>query len=487
MSRSAEQRIAIVGGGPAGSLLAILLARRGLKPFVVERGPRFSATAPGVALPRTSMSASATAPGVAPPRTSMSASYSAPRGGRSINLALAARGIAALRRAGIEAEVAKLLIPMRGRMVHDLAGAQRFLPYGQRATEEIYSVSRAALNTLLYELAARRHGVEYRFGEQCVGVDRDGTPLIESNDKARRRLDADVVLAADGAGSGVRRALAANGAITAREELLDHGYKELTLVARGGEFALPPNALHIWPRGGFMLIGLPNPDRTFTATLFLPHGGEPSFATVGPRVSAFFEREFADAVPLIPALEQDYASHPVGQLGTVHCRPWSFANRILLVGDAAHAIVPFHGQGMNAAFEDCVALDELTAKHGTADGHDWPAIFAAFEAERAPNARAIAEMALENYREMRDDVRDPKFQLRADLSFELERRFPGRFIPRYSMVMFHPEIPYAEAQRRGAAQAGILDELTRSADSMSHVDLTHGARLVESLLAPAAR
>ena len=450
MSAAASQRIAIIGGGPAGSLLAILLARRGLEPVVIERGRRFS--------------------------------RAAPRGGRSINLALAARGIAALRRVGIEAEVAKLLIPMRGRMVHDLRGAQRFLPYGQRATEEIYSVSRATLNTLLYELAAQRHGVEYRFGQQCVGVDADGTPLIDAG-TGPQRLEADVVLAADGAGSEVRRALAANGAITAREELLDHGYKELTLAARGGEFALHANALHIWPRGGFMLIGLPNPDRTFTATLFLPHRGEPSFASVGPaEARAFFEREFADAVPLIPELERDYAAHRVGLLGTVHCRPWSFANRVLLVGDAAHAIVPFHGQGMNAAFEDCAVLDELIGRHQSAQGHDWPAIFAAFEADRAPNAHAIAEMALENYREMRDDVRDPKFQLRADLSFELERRFPGRFIPRYSMVMFHPEISYAEAQRRGTLQAQILRELTDSTEALDRVDLRRAATLVARAL-----
>jgi kynurenine 3-monooxygenase len=398
-------RIAIIGGGPAGSLLAILLARRGLRPLVIERGAAFSA--------------------------------GPQRGGRSINLALAARGIAALRRAGIEADVAKLLIPMRGRMVHDLEGRERFLPYGQRATEEIYSVSRAALNALLYELAAR-HGVAYRFGEQCVGIDIDGTPLIEANG-VRRRLETDIVLAADGAGSEVRRALAASGAITASEELLDHGYKELTLATRDGDFALTPNALHIWPRG-----------------------------------------EFGDALPLIPDLEQEYESHPVGHLGTVHCRPWSFANRILLVGDAAHAIVPFHGQGMNAAFEDCVVLDELIGRHGHSGGRDWPAIFAAFEAERAPNARAIAEMALENYREMRDEVRDPKFQLRADLSFELERRFPGRFIPRYSMVMFHPEISYAEAQRRGAIQAQILSELAASANSLAQVDFARAGALVDA-------
>ncbi len=448
---AASTRIAIIGGGPAGSLLAILLAKRNLKPVVIERSPRFAGQS----------------------------------GGRSINLALAARGISALRRAGIDTAVAPLMIPMRGRMLHDLAGAQRFLPYGQRAAEEIYSVSRSALNTLLYEIAAEQHGVEYRFGEQCIDVDaRDGTPIIESS-TGTRRLEADVIFAADGAGSEVRRALTDAGAITATEDLLDHGYKELTIApAQDGEFALEPHALHIWPRGGFMLIALPNPDRTFTATLFLPHSGSPSFDSIGANeIAPLFRREFADAVPLLPALQRDYVSHPTGHLGTVYCTPWSHNDRVLLVGDAAHAIVPFHGQGMNAAFEDCIVLDELIGRYTTSEhGYDWRQIFAAFEAEREPNARAIAEMALENYLEMRDEVRDPKFQLRADVSFELERRFPGRFVPRYSMVMFHPEIPYAEAQRRGSVQARILREVTASADSFIEVDFTLAAALVERWL-----
>jgi kynurenine 3-monooxygenase len=442
-------RVAIVGGGPAGSLLAILLARRGLAPVVVERSAPFT--------------------------------RGPQRGGRSINLALAARGLAALRRAGIERDVANLMIPMRGRMLHDASGKQRFLPYGQRAKEEIYSVSRASLNTLLYEVAAERHGVQYRFEQPCVGVDADGVPLVSVGGRTER-LEAEVVFAADGAGSEVRRSLAAAGAIEAREDLLDHGYKELNLAAaQDGSFALEPHALHIWPRGGYMLIALPNPDSTFTATLFLPHDGAPSFASIGVREAlGFFKREFADAVPLLPTLAADYASHPVGHLGTVRCRPWSFADRVLLVGDAAHAIVPFHGQGMNAAFEDCVALDELVARHGTSD---WPTVFAAFERARVPNSEAIAEMALENYREMRDTVRDAKFQLRADLSFELERRFPKRFIPRYSMVMFHPEISYAEAQRRGALQARIIGELTERVESLSQVDLERAAALIDEHLA----
>jgi kynurenine 3-monooxygenase len=445
---SSTPRVAIVGGGPAGSLLAILLARRGVIPTVIERSPPFAA---GQA------------------------------GGRSINLALAARGIAALRRAGIDAEVARLMIAMRGRMLHEPDGRQRFLSYGQRATEEIYSVSRAALNALLYEVAANRYGVQYRFGETCVGVDlTDGAPLIQAAEGSTRRLDADVVFATDGAGSEVRRALADADEISATEDLLDHGYKELTIATQqDGGFALEPHALHIWPRGGFMLIALPNPDRTFTATLFLPHAGEPSFAGIGSNeVPAFFRREFADTVPLLPTLARDYVGHPTGHLGTVHCRPWSFKDRLLLVGDAAHAIVPFHGQGMNAAFEDCVALDELIGTHG----YDWRAVFAAFETARAPNARAIAEMALGNYLEMRDEVRDAKFELRAALSFELERRFPGHWVPRYSMVMFHPEIPYAEAQRRGALQARILRELTAHAGSLADVDFARATELVHTFL-----
>jgi kynurenine 3-monooxygenase len=445
---SSSPRIAIVGGGPAGSLLAILLARHGVIPTVIERSPPFA---------------------------------TGQTGGRSINLALAARGTTALRRAGIDAEVARLMIAMRGRMVHEPGGKQRFLVYGQRATEEIYSVSRAALNSLLYDIGANRYGVPYRFGETCVGVDlTDGAPLIQAADGSTRRLDADVVFATDGAGSEVRRALADAGEISATEDLLDHGYKELTIAAsQDGGFMLEPHALHIWPRGGFMLIALPNPDRTFTATLFLPHTGETSFASIDPNEApAFFRREFADAVPLLPALARDYVSHPTGHLGTVHCRPWSFKDRLLLVSDAAHAIVPFHGQGMNAAFEDCVALDDLIGAHG----YDWRAVFAAFEAARAPNVRAIAEMALENYREMRDDVRDARFELRATLSFELERRFPGQWVPRYSMVMFHPEIPYAEAQRRGSLQSRILHELTARANSLADVDFARATELVNTFL-----
>ena len=445
-------RVAIIGGGPAGSLLAILLARRDLHPVVIERSPQFSAAASG---------------------------------GRSINLALAARGIEALREAGLDQDVDKLMIPMRGRMLHDLQGKQRFLAYGQRTGEQIYSISRAALNTLLYRLAAERYGVEYRFGHRCIGIDAaTGEPLVRSA-SGTVPLQADVVFAADGAGSDVRRALVNAGAIEATEELLDHGYRELTIPATGAEqgFVFERKALHIWPRGGFMLIALPNPDRSFTATLFLAHRGDPSFTSIGPdSVETFFRREFPDALTYMPSLAADYRNHPTGALGSVYCRPWSFRKRILMIGDAAHAIVPFHGQGMNAAFEDCIEVDRLLAEQDRSGSYDWGTLFAQFEQRRAPNTRAIAEMAIENYQEMRDQVRDAKFQLRADLSFELERRFPERFIPRYSMVMFHPEIPYAEAQRRGAIQARMLKQLTERTGTVAEVDFALAARLIATEL-----
>jgi kynurenine 3-monooxygenase len=251
------------------------------------------------------------------------------------------------------------------------------------------------------------------------------------------------VFAADGAGSEVRRSLAEAGSIEAREHLLDHGYKELTIPpGRDGAFVLEPNALHIWPRGGFMLIALPNPDKSFTATLFLPRAGENSFGAVGDDVvDDFFRREFADAMPLMPSLQRDYASHPTGVLGTVTCRPWS-RDKTLLIGDAAHAIVPFHGQGMNCAFEDCAELDRLMDEH-----HSWAGLFEAFEHTRKPNTDAIAQMALENYVEMREAVLDPEYRRKKAEAEALEKKDPN-FIPRYSMVMFHPEIPYAEAMRR---------------------------------------
>jgi kynurenine 3-monooxygenase len=352
-----------------------------------------------------------------------------------------------------------LLIPMRGRMIHSLSGETQLQPYGQRSDELIYSVGRADLNRVLIEEAARHPRVRLRFRQTCLAaLPEAGSLRFRDEDTGSEcAVPMAPTLATDGAGSAVRSSLARAGLISVREEWLDHDYKELTLpAAHDGRHAMEPHALHIWPRGGFMLIALPNTDGSFTATLFLARSGPDSFDSLtGPdAVRALFQSQFPDAMRLMPDLLTEFATHPQGQLGTVYTQPWHISGQVLLLGDAAHAIVPFHGQGMNAAFEDCLVLDSLLDQHDS-----WNTLFTNFERSRLPNTAAIAQMALENYVEMRDTVRDPTFLRRKALAMELERRFPDRFIPRYSMVMFHPEISYAEALRRGQAQESVLEEL----------------------------
>jgi kynurenine 3-monooxygenase len=450
---AADRSISIVGAGLAGALLALLLARRGFKVTLFERRPD--------------------------PRDAEE------ERGRSINLALAARGIRALERAGVMDRIRPLLIPMRGRMVHDTSGVTTLHPYGQREHEVIYSVGRAALNRLLIEEAARHDNVEMRFEQTCIAAIPEKNVLRFHDRKNRTEYDEPLAptIATDGAGSAVRTGLARTQQVAVKEDWLDHDYKELTIPALTGGQVLDPNSLHIWPRGGFMLIALPNTDGSFTATLFLARTGRNSFASLKepPAVDEFFKREFADAVPLMPDLQQEFAAHPQGQLGTVHLAPWHIGGSVLLLGDAAHAIVPFHGQGMNAAFEDCSVLDGLLDRHD-----EWERVFAEFSRSRGPNAAAIAAMALENYTEMRDTVLDAGFVRRKAIAMDLERRFPDRFIPRYSMVMFHPEIPYAEAQRRGAVQAEILVELDSRRDASGGTDAQLAERLVKERLDPIA-
>ena len=452
MSRRAEPaHINIVGAGLAGALLALLLARRGLAVTLYERRPD----------PRQ----------VRPER------------GRSINLALAARGLQALARATVLERVRPLLIPMRGRMVHERGGAAALQPYGQREHEVIYSVGRADLNRVLIEEAARHAGVSVRFNQQCLGADLQARELsLRDGDSGREyQVPLGPTIATDGAGSAVRASLAAAGLVRVREDWLDHDYKELTIPPQSAA-ALEPHALHIWPRGGFMLIALPNTDGSFTATLFLARTGAQSFAALdtSSAVQEFFAHEFPDALPLLPDLAAQFAAHPQGQLGTVHAAPWHLAGEVLLLGDAAHAIVPFHGQGMNAAFEDCAELDALLGEPPA----EWAELFARFEQARRPNTAAIAQMALENYLEMRDAVLDAGFVRRKALAMALERRFPQRFIPRYSMVMFHPEIPYAEAQRRGALQEQLLHELDQAGGADAAADSALAQQLVSARLAP---
>jgi kynurenine 3-monooxygenase len=442
-----DQPINIVGAGLAGALLGVMLMRRGCGALRLwDRRPD-------------------------PRRTQVER-------GRSINLALAARGIRALEHARVMDRIRPLLIPMRGRMIHERSGACALQPYGQREDEVIYSVGRAALNKVLIEEAARHQDVTIRFNQTCLGVNAAENVLRFRNEVSgvQYQVELNPTLATDGAGSTVRGSLQSAGQVAVREDWLDHDYKELTIPPVEGRPALDPNALHIWPRGGFMLIALPNTDLSFTATLFLARTGPQSFASLVDAQSLleFFREEFPDAVRLIPNLIAEFLLHPSGQLGTVHTAPWQANGRVLLLGDAAHAIVPFHGQGMNAAFEDCLVLDSLFDRFDT-----WEPLFAEFERRRRPNTEAIAQMALENYTEMRATVLDAGFVRRQSLALELERRFPGRFIPRYAMVTFHPEIAYAEALRRGGVQEQILLELDRAGGT---TDFARAEKLISERL-----
>jgi kynurenine 3-monooxygenase len=417
--------LTVIGAGPAGVLLALLLARRGHAVRIFERR--------------------------ADPRTSPE------QPGRSINLALANRGRHALERAAVLERVSAHMVSMRGRQLHDEDGQQRFLPYGQNEREVIYAIGRNRLTVELIQAASEQPRIAMQFNQRCVGIDPAGQTvrLRDELSSAERDEPYELLVAADGAASAVRNALAAQERLKFTESPLDHDYKELLIAPVDGRYAMEPHALHLWPRGGYMLIALPNTDASFTATLFLPRTGSVSFQSLpdGAAQHAFFAARFPDALPLLPDLAAQFASHPQGRLASLHCHPWQVGAAVLL-GDAAHAIVPFHGQGLNSGFEDCVLLDELIAQHGAV-----PAALARFERLRRPDVEAIASISIQNYREMRDTVRAPAFARRQALAAELERQFPNRFIPRYSMVMFHTEIGYAEAQRRGALQERILDRL----------------------------
>lgn len=450
----ATSSVTLVGAGPTGALLAILLRRRGLRVVVYEARPD--------------------------PRRRPEES------GRSINLALAARGIRALEQVEVLDTLRRGLVPMRGRCVHERDGRTAMQPYGTRPEETIYSISRAALGRLLLDVAIAEYGVDVRFEHRLEAIDwRAGHAAICDSGGHRIEVPMRPLIACDGAGSRVRRCLAETHRIDAREEELEHGYKELSIPATaGGAAALPREALHVWPRGDHMLIALPNDDGSFTATLFLRRRGSPSFASLGDEraIAQFFDDGFPDVAPLMPRRAAEWRDRPVGFLGTVRAAPWHHRGQVVLVGDAAHAVVPFHGQGMNCCFEDCLALDECIAAHG-----DWESRFAAFYAQRKPNADAIAAMSLENYEEMRAKVVDRRFQVQSALAHELERRLPDRFIPRYSMVMFHPEIPYRIAESRGRVQARLLAALTAHASSLADVDLDAAQRAVEAGLAPVAQ
>ncbi len=428
--------LSIVGAGLAGALLATLLARRGWTVDVFERrgDPRIHGFT----------------------------------GGRSINLALAERGLHALRVAGADAAVLDHAVMMRGRMVHFEDGTTQLQRYGRDDSEVIWSVSRGELNMVLLD-AAEGAGARLHFDRRLHAVDFDACRARFADDRDGTIHDHAfaTLIGADGAGSAVRTAMAQRIDLGERTEPLGHGYKELEIPPAGdGGFRIEPNALHIWPRGGYMCIALPNDERTFTVTLFLPSEGDPGFDTVrtGADAERLFARDFADALPLIPRLASDFDANPTGVLATLYLDRWHLDGRAVLLGDAAHAMVPFHGQGMNCAFEDCVAL----AAH-LDGGQGLGAAYAAFEAERLPNARAIQRMALENYIEMRDRVDDADYLLQRALERQLAERHPGRFVPRYAMVTFR-RMPYAVALARGQVQRDLLVEATRGRDSLDGLD-----------------
>jgi kynurenine 3-monooxygenase len=418
--------VAVIGAGLAGCLLSCFLARRGYPVTLYERR--------------------------GDPRVEQ------PERGRSINLALSERGLAALRRIALAEQVLADALPMRGRMIHPVAGPLDFQPYSPGGERAINSISRAGLNNVLLS-AAIEAGVEVHFGHRLVELDPASGELRFETPQGEQKAGAAVVLGADGAGSAVRGQLLAHDLLTERLDFLDYGYKELTIPPAGGEYALDPYALHIWPRGTSMMIALPNPDRSFTCTLFWPTGGPSSFASLSS--PAAIERHFAthypDVPPLAPTLVDDYQHNPVGLLGTVHCAPWQAYGRVALLGDAAHAIVPFYGQGANCAFEDVVELDRCLTDTGAGagTGADWARALPLFEQRRREHTAAIATMALDNFVEMRDRVASPVYQLRKRVEHALERALPGRYVSRYELVSF-TTTPYAQVQRRVRRQQLVL-------------------------------
>jgi kynurenine 3-monooxygenase len=462
-SRMAKQPITLIGGGLVGALLAQQLAQRGFAVEVYEKYPD-------------------------PRLTGFS-------GGRSINLALAERGLQALRSAGLADDVLRHAVMMRGRMVHGRENSTSLQRYGVDDSEVIWSVSRSTLNTLLLG-AAEAAGAKIHFGRSPHHFDFDRQRMdVTDADGTTRNVSFGMLIGADGAGSGVRSAMDAYEPLGERVESLGHGYKELEIppvdelpasVVRGngayGQFAIEPHALHIWPRGGYMCIALPNTEGSFTVTLFLPNeGSAPSFASLpdAAAAAAFFREDFPGLLPLIPAFAEDYDGHPVGTLATLYLDRWHLDGRALLIGDAAHAILPFHGQGMNCGFEDTVVLTDLLARTPCNSAE----VFAEFQRIRQPDANAIAAMAIENYIEMRDSVANPHYLAKRELGLRLAERAPDYYMARYRMVTF-THLPYAYALERGRLQDALLDELLHDSDDAASVDLDAAVTLLKSTLPP---
>jgi len=416
-------KFVLIGSGLAGGLLAAYLGRRGYEVDLYERR--------------------------ADPREGNIV------GGRSINLAISTRGIHALEQIGIADEALRHAIPMRGRMIHDKSSALHFAPYDVDPKKCINSIGRASLNTAVIEAAQRYPNVRVYFNHKCTEVDLAEPICHLETDTGKLTVRADAVIGVDGAFSAVRASMQRNiDNFRYDESYLAHGYKELTIPpASNGSWRIEKNALHIWPRKSFMMIALPNPDGSFTCTLFWEFEGPRSFATTktDDDVRRFFDEEFADAVPLMPTLLEDYKNNPTGSLVTIRCAPWYHRNKVCLLGDAAHAVVPFYGQGMNAAFEDCVVLDECLEKFA----NDRERAFAEYFSRRKKNADALADLAIGNFIEMRDKTASKTFRAKKKLDHLLEAALPSGYLPLYTMVTF-TRIPYAQAARRARLQDGIL-------------------------------
>lgn len=433
--------VIIVGAGLAGSLMAIYLAQKGLTVEVYESRPDMR-------------------------KTDISA-------GRSINLALSNRGSWALQEAGVLDQILAAGVKMPGRMLHAKDGQLQFAPYGKDESQYINSISRGGLNQQLMTAAEQYPNVTLYFEQRCVAVDVEQVQVTVEDGQTltQRTVQGCTIIGGDGANSIVRRAMETQlSGYTAQVDWLKHGYKELTIppTADGG-FALEQHALHIWPRGSYMLIALPNADGSFTCTLFFPFEGTPSFASLNTpeKVHAFFEEEFGDAVPLLSNLQQEFSNNPVGKLGTLTCAPWTHQGNIALLGDAAHAIVPFYGQGMNASFEDCRVLNACIDQHGVGN---WAAAYADYQTRRKPNGDAIGQLAIENFHEMRDHVADPTFRKKRALENLLEKKY-NDYHSKYSLVTFQPEIPYAVAQALGNSQDKLLMELCSQVINIQELDL----------------
>ena len=420
--------VTIVGAGLVGSLVSIYLAKKGYKVDVYER--------------RADMR-----------KITMSA-------GKSINLALSDRGWRGLEGVGIADEIKKIAIPMYGRFIHHKDGSTAYQPYG-KDNQAIYSVSRAEINMKLMDLAEKQPNVKIHFDKRCASVDRSKleSTFEDNTTKKMESVTSDLIFGADGAFAASRLNMQlTSDRFEYKQHYIDCGYKELIIPpGEGGKFLMDKNALHIWPRGSFMMIALPNPDGNFTCTLFLPFTGEKSFENLKTKeqVTKFFNEEFPDAVPLMPTLIEDYLNNPVASLVTVKCYPWTFDNKIGLIGDAAHAIVPFYGQGMNCGFEDCVVLNELITKHND----DWDKIFPEYQSLRKPDGDAIADLAIANFIEMRDKTADPKFLLQKKIEAKFSEKHPDKWTPLYSMVTYSPQIRYSKALSEGNKQQAIMDKI----------------------------